>query len=63
MFAYDHAIMPKTEELQHILYILRVIRKEGNFKISIFKTKIMAFKGNEDNRLKILTKQRQLLWR
>ena len=62
LFAYDHAIMPKTEEFQHILYILCVIRKECNFKISTFKTKIMAFKGNEDNRLKILTEQRQLLW-
>jgi hypothetical protein len=55
--------MPKTEELQHILYILHVICKECNFKMSTFKTKIMAFKGNEDNRLKILTEQRQLLWR
>jgi hypothetical protein len=53
--------MPETEELQHILYILHVICKECNFKISTVKTKIMAFKGNEDNRLDIVTEQRQLL--
>lgn len=63
LFAYDHAIMPNTEELQHILYILHVISKESNFKISTIKTKIMAFKGNEDNRLEIVTEERQLLWR
>jgi hypothetical protein len=55
--------MPNTEELQHILYILHVISKESNFKISTIKTKIMAFKGNEDNRLEIVTEERQLLWR
>jgi hypothetical protein len=60
LFAYDHAIMPKTE-LQHILCILCVICHERNFKISTIKTKSMAFKGNEDNRLEIMTEQRQLL--
>ena len=52
--------MPKTE-LQHILDILRVTCKEHNFKISTINTKIMAFKGRVDNRLDIVTEQRQLL--
>jgi len=60
LFDYDRAIMPKTE-LQHILYMLRIICKEHNFKISTINTKIMAFKGREDNRLDIVTEQRQLL--
>ena len=60
LFDYDHTIIAKTE-LQHVLYILRVICKERNFKISTIKTKIMAFKGREDNRLDIVTEQRQLL--
>jgi hypothetical protein len=55
LFADDQAVIVKTEDdLQRTLYKISMTCKEYNLKISAVKTKVMAFKGNEHLRAKIM---------
>jgi hypothetical protein len=48
--------MPETEDEYQVLHLVKVIHKEQNFKISIVKTRVMAFTGSENTRTEILLK-------
>jgi len=48
LFADDQVIIQDSEEkLQKSVYILNQMNKDYNLKISMDKTKIMAFKGKQ----------------
>jgi len=54
LFADDQVIIQDSEDkLQKSVYILNQMRKDHNLKISMGKTKIMAFKGKHSVRSKI----------
>jgi hypothetical protein len=55
LFANDPAVITKTgDDLQRSLHKLNLICKEYNLKISTVKAKVMAFKGSEHLRAKIM---------
>jgi len=54
IFADDQAIIQDSEDkLQKSVYLLNQMSKDYNFKISMDKTKLMAFKGKHLVRSKI----------
>lgn len=55
LFADDQIIMQENEQdLQHSIHLLQKISKEYDLKISINKTKVMAWYGKHPMRIKII---------